>query len=236
VHTLSYGAENNSAGWLDGLAAIPRTEVAYTASVRENEGTCLARLAQVWNFRLSPEMEGRVLGFGRRLIEWNARVNLTGAQSVAEVMGEHVVDSFAMASLVPPGSSVVDVGAGGGLPGIPFAILRPDARLVVVEPRAKRIAFLRTVVRELQLASTEVLRERADALDRGAFDVAASRATFPPEEWLGIGLGLVRPGGLVLIFAGDAWAPDNSSLRATNEIRYATATGRSRWLGAFCST
>jgi len=137
-----------------------------------------------------------VLGFGRRLIEWNARVNLT-ARSRWPSDGEHVVDSFAMASLVPPGSSVVDVGAGGGLPGIPFSILRPDARLVVVEPRAKRIAFLRTVVRELQLASTEVLRERADALDRGGFDVAASRATFSAEEWQW--LGRISLGGEAMI-------------------------------------
>jgi 16S rRNA (guanine527-N7)-methyltransferase len=204
--------------------------------VREDEATCLARLVQEWKFPLSPEIEGRVLRFGRHLMEWNARVNLTGAQSVAEVMGEHVVDSFAMARLVPPGSSVVDVGAGGGLPGIPFSIARPDARIVVVEPRAKRVAFLRTAVRELQLANCEVLRERADALERGSFDVAASRATFSPEEWLGIGLGLVRAGGLVLVFAGDAWSPDNSSLRTINEVRYATASGRGRWLGAFCST
>jgi 16S rRNA (guanine527-N7)-methyltransferase len=169
-------------------------------------------------------------------MEWNERVNLTGAQSLAEVMGEHVVDSFAMASLVPPGASVVDVGAGGGLPGIPFAIMRPDTRLVAVEPRAKRVAFLRTAVRELQLGSAEVRRERAVALDRGGFDVAASRATFSPEEWLAIGLGLVRPGGLVLVFARDAWIPGNAELRATGEVRYTTATGRGRWLGAFCST
>lgn len=210
--------------------------MAYTAPVREDEAAGLARLAQGWEFPLAPEMEKHVLGFGRRLMEWNARVNLTGAQSVAEVMGEHVVDSFAMARLVPPGSSVVDVGAGGGLPGIPFSIMRPDTRLVVVEPRAKRVAFLRTVVRELQLANCDVLRGRDDALERGSFDVAASRATFSPEEWIGIGLSLVRPKGLVLVFAGDTWSHEDSALCAATEVRYATAAGRSRWLGAFCST
>jgi 16S rRNA (guanine527-N7)-methyltransferase len=155
---------------------------------------------------------------------------------VAEVIGEHVVDSFAMARLVPRGSSIVDVGAGGGLPGLPFAITRPDARVTVVEPRAKRVAFLRTAVRELQLASTEVVCERAGGLDQGGFDVAASRATFPPEEWLGLGLSLVRPEGLVLVFAGQAWRPENSSLRTSAALSYLTASGRSRWIGAFCST
>jgi 16S rRNA (guanine527-N7)-methyltransferase len=169
-------------------------------------------------------------------MQWNSSVNLTGARSVTEVIAEHVVDSFAMGRLVPPGSSVVDVGAGGGLPGLPFAITRPDARLTLVEPRAKRVAFLRTATRELQLKNAEVVRERAGGLEPGGFDVAASRATFPPDEWLDLGLGLVRPGGLVLVFAGQAWRPDNPSLSTSAALAYQTANGRGRWIGAFCST
>jgi 16S rRNA (guanine527-N7)-methyltransferase len=210
--------------------------VAYTEPVHEDEAACLAKLTEKWKFPLTPEVVARVLGFCRLLMEWNAGVNLTGARSVAEVVGEHLVDSFAMARLVPPGSSVVDVGAGGGLPGLPFAITRPDARVTVVEPRAKRVAFLRTAVREFQLASTEVVRERAEVLGRGGFDVAASRATFPPEEWLGLGLRLVRPGGLVLVFSGQEWHPDELSLHTSDALNYATASGRSRWIGVFCST
>lgn len=202
----------------------------------DDEAACLARLAEEWRLPLTPEMVGRVLEFCRLLMQWNASVNLTGSRSVAEVIGEHVVDSFAMARLVPPGSSLVDVGAGGGLPGLPFAITRPDARVTLVEPRAKRVAFLRTAVRELQLASIEVVRERAGGLDPGGFDVAASRATLPPEEWLGLGLGLVRHDGLVLVFAGQAWHPENSALRTCDALSYTTASGRSRWIGSFCST
>ena len=217
-------------------SALSAGKVAYTAPVREDEAACLARLAEEWKFPLAPEMAERVLGFCRRLMEWNAGVNLTGARSVAEAIGEHVVDSFAMARLVPPRSSVVDVGAGGGLPGLPFAIVRPDARLTVVEPRAKRVAFLRTAVREFQLTSVDVARERVDGLDRRDFDVASSRATFPPKDWLGLGLGLVRPEGLVLVFAGQAWRLEDSSLRAASALEYVTASGRRRWIGAFCST
>ena len=210
--------------------------MAYTGPVLDDEAACLARLAEEWRLPLTPEMVGRVLEFCRLLMQWNASVNLTGSRSVADVIGEHVVDSFAMARLVPPGSSLVDVGAGGGLPGLPFAITRPDARVTLVEPRAKRVAFLRTAVRELQLASIEVVRERAGGLDPGGFDVAASRATLPPEEWLGLGLGLVRHDGLVLVFAGQAWHPENSALRTCDALSYTTASGRSRWIGAFCST
>jgi 16S rRNA (guanine527-N7)-methyltransferase len=196
----------------------------------------LACLAEKWNFPLAADVAHRVLGFVQLLMTWNARVNLTGARSAAEIVGEHVVDAFAMARMVPTGSSVVDVGSGGGLPGLAFAILRPDARVTLVEPRAKRVAFLNTVVRELQLAETAVFRGRADAMVAAAFDVAISRATFPPAEWLGIGLDLVRPHGIVLVLAAETWVPGDSALRATNEVRYATAGGRGRWIGAFCST
>lgn len=207
--------------------------MAYTAPVREDAAACLARLAEEWNFPLTPEMVTRVLGFCRLLMEWNTGVNLTGARSVAEVVGEHVVDSFAMARLVPFGSSLADVGAGGGLPGLPFAIIRPDSRVTVVEPRAKRVAFLRTAARECQLTTTEVLRQRAEGLGRSGFDVAASRATFPPEEWLGLGLGMVRPEGSALVFSGKEWRPENSAVRMCDSIGYTTASGRSRWIGAF---
>jgi len=218
------------------LVAPFRDEVAYTGTVIDDEMACLARLAESRGFPLAAETCAAVTRFCRLLMQWNSGVNLTGARSVAEVIGEHVVDSFAMARLVPAGSSVVDVGAGGGFPGLPFAIARPDARVVLVEPRAKRVAFLRTAVRELQLKNAEVVRERADELDRGGFDVATSRATFPPEEWLDLGLGLVRPGGLVLVFSGQAWRPEISSLRTYDAIGYVTASGRGRWIGAFCST
>jgi len=94
-------------------SALSIAEVTYTGFVREAEAACLARLAEDWGLPLTPEMAGRVLGFCRLLVQWNSGVNLTGAQSVAEVIGEHVVDSFAMARLVPQGSSLVDVGTGG---------------------------------------------------------------------------------------------------------------------------
>src|SRR6185295_9811748 len=107
-------------------------------------------------------------------------INLTGARTLDELAADHLPDAFALAEAVPPGAALVDVGSGGGLPALPFAVLRPDVRLTLVEPRAKRVAFLRTAVRELGLAGELVAGHAAD-LPAGAFDVAASRATFPPE-------------------------------------------------------
>jgi 16S rRNA (guanine527-N7)-methyltransferase len=152
----------------------------------------------------------RLEQFFRLLLVWNARINLTGAQSMAALAAEHLPDALALDRLVPPRARLVDVGTGGGLPALPFALLRPDVALTLVEPRAKRVAFLRTALRELEVSATIQagrIEERPGA-ERGTFDVSASRATFPPEEWLPIGRGLVRAGGLVVLFLSTPVPPE----------------------------
>jgi len=196
----------------------------------------LARLAQEWNLEFSDETCGLLLAFVGRLMAWNARINLTGAKSARDLIGEHLVDSFAMTRFLSIGCSVVDVGAGGGLPGIPLAVLRPDIQLTMVEPRAKRVAFLRTASHELGLRQARILRCRCDELQGQSFDVCASRATFPPDEWIGMGLALARDGGLVLVFASQPWQPENPGMRLVNSVLYTSGSGRTRWIGAFCST
>jgi 16S rRNA (guanine527-N7)-methyltransferase len=158
-------------------------------------------LARRWQSTSETEGLRRLDRFCARLLEWNARINLTGARDLATLREEHLPDAFAMAQVVPAGSAVIDVGSGGGLPAVPFACLRPDCAVTLVEPRAKRTAFLRTVTRELGTPTT-VVEGRLEALDpdQHRHDVASSRATFAPEEWLALAPRLVRPGGLVLVF------------------------------------
>jgi 16S rRNA (guanine527-N7)-methyltransferase len=171
--------------------AVPKGDVSTQALA---EG--VSALAASFSQEIDPTTVERVATFGELLLRWNARINLTGARNSEELLREHFPDSFAMAALVPLASSLVDVGSGGGLPALPFSLLRPDVSLTVVEPRAKRVAFLRTAVRELGLAVTVVSGRAEEVNER--FSVASSRATFPPPEWLSVGSALVRPGGEVL--------------------------------------
>jgi 16S rRNA (guanine527-N7)-methyltransferase len=128
---------------------------------------------------------------------WGARTDLTsarGPEALAEVL---FLDALVLAdpSLVPEGVRVVDVGAGAGAPALPLALLRPDLDVTLVEPRRRRVAFLRTAIGQLGLqARARVVEARVDparpALAGVPYDLAVSRATFAPERWLPLGAAL----------------------------------------------
>lgn len=175
-----------------------------------------------------------LLAFARLLLYWNQRINLTAAKSPDDLIAEHIPDSFAMAQLVEFNARVVDVGSGGGLPGIPFALLRPDCPVTLIEARAKRAAFLRTALRELGVANATVISRRMESVTelRHAFDGASSRATFPPTEWLARARSLLVPGGRALAFttpAELARIPDRLAAR----IDYVIRGSAKRVVGAF---
>jgi len=193
-------------------------------------------VAKAWSFALADSMAGRIATYFVELLRWNEKINLTGARSIQELVDEHLDDCFALSRLVPAQSSVVDVGSGGGLPAVPFAILRPDCKVCMVEPRAKRVAFLRSLTRTIKDTSLEVCHGRWDELGSRSFAVAVSRATFAPKEWLGIGARIVEPQGLVVALAAAQDGLASSSARLVQSVEYASRNGTPRWAGAFCFT
>lgn len=170
------------------------------------------------------ELDGPTLEGLARYVDllhtWNARINLTGARSPEEIVREQLPDSFALARVVPSGTRLVDVGSGGGLPAVPFAVLRRDVQLTLTEPRSRRRAFLTTALRELGL--TAALRpDRAEDLPGGAFDGASARAVLPPPEWWVAGKRLVVPGGAVYFFLSSEapWSPP-ADARVVDDVEY----------------
>jgi 16S rRNA (guanine527-N7)-methyltransferase len=198
-----------------------------------DRGDAWQTLAQQLGLGVSADHARSLDAFWSLLLTWNARINLTGAGTREELIGEHLPDSLAMASLVPQGVRVLDVGSGGGLPALPFAVLRPDAAVTLVEPRAKRVAFLRTAVRELGLSVT-VLPDRIEGVTVPEMDVATSRATFPPREWLERARVLAPR---ALVFASRrAEVGEGPGQVVEAELQYETASRHRRWLGLFRST
>ena len=126
----------------------------------------------------------------------------------------HVLNCAVVAELIPDGARVVDIGSGAGLPGIPLALARPDLQIVLVEPLARRVEWLREVVADLELA-VEVERGRAEdvAVRRrweGA-DVVTARAVAPLARLAGWCLPLLRPGGTAARRQGLPAPPPRSS-------------------------
>lgn len=154
------------------------------------------------------------------LVAWNERIDLTAARSADELVDLMLADA---AVLVGPArrlglASWVDVGAGAGAPGLPFALLAPELELTLVEPQAKRVAFLRSVLGSLGRSDVRVLRTRSDALPERGWDGAMSRATLRPAEWLREGGRLSR--GAVAMFVARAEAPARAGLLALDPIEY----------------
>jgi 16S rRNA (guanine527-N7)-methyltransferase len=130
---------------------------------------------------------------------------LLGPREADRLWERHMLNSAVLAELVPDGCRVLDVGSGAGLPGIPLALARPDLVLVLLDPLARRVAWLQEVVAELGLA-VSVYRGRAedpqvrDAL--GGTDVVTARAVAPLGRLAGWCLPLVAPGGRLLAVKG----------------------------------
>src|SRR5471032_302369 len=103
---------------------------------------------------------GRYLG---ELDAWRKRINLTG-DLAPEDLCVHALESVAGVSLIPQGARVLDIGSGGGFPGVPLSIARPDISVTLLEPRSRRASFLRHVVRTVPISNAQVLAERVENL------------------------------------------------------------------------
>jgi 16S rRNA (guanine527-N7)-methyltransferase len=150
---------------------------------------------------------GPALGLAERYAELLAgpgvEQGLIGPRETGRLWDRHLLNCAAVAELVPRPCSLIDLGSGAGLPGIVLAMLLPDVEVVLLEPMARRVAFLEESVRVLGLGNAEVCRGRAeDAAGKLAADVVTARAVAPLERLAGLTLGLVRPGGLVLALKG----------------------------------
>jgi 16S rRNA (guanine527-N7)-methyltransferase len=141
---------------------------------------------------------------------------LVGPREQDRIWDRHVLNSAAMTPLLPRAGSVLDVGSGAGLPGVPLALARPDLSFVLLEPLLRRATFLQEVVAELGLTNVRVRRARAEEVagDERA-DAVVSRAVAPLPKLLGWCLPLTAPGGTVLAMKGDRGADELAAASPT---------------------
>ncbi|MFI1915804.1 16S rRNA (guanine(527)-N(7))-methyltransferase RsmG [Nocardia sp. NPDC020380] len=131
---------------------------------------------------------------------------LIGPREVPRLWDRHILNCAVIGDLIPQGASVVDIGSGAGLPGIPLAIARPDLRITLVEPLLRRTLFLAEFVDAAGLTNVTIVRGRAEQAgvkkEAGGADVVTSRAVAPLAKLAGWSMPLVRDHGRMLALKG----------------------------------
>jgi 16S rRNA (guanine527-N7)-methyltransferase len=147
--------------------------------------------------------------YAELLIRAGVERGLIGPGEAARIWDRHLINSGLVAALLPRSPQgaepigLADLGSGAGLPGIVLAILRPDIAVLLVEPMARRTAFLAECAEELSLGNVQVRRGRAEDLaGQIQADVVTARAVARLDRLAALAAGLARPGGLVLAVKG----------------------------------
>ena len=142
---------------------------------------------------------------------------LIGPREAPRLWERHIMNCVVVADrdagLVPADASVIDVGSGAGLPGIVWAIVRPDLRMTLLEPLLRRATFLEEVCQRLQLGHVTVVRGRAEQAEGLTADIVTARAVAPLERLLGWVFPLVATGGQVVALKGQGAAVEIEAAR-----------------------
>ncbi|WP_298185600.1 16S rRNA (guanine(527)-N(7))-methyltransferase RsmG [uncultured Pseudomonas sp.] len=134
---------------------------------------------------LSPEQHEQLLAYLALLIKWNKAYNLTAVRDPDEMVSRHLLDSLSVVEHVrEAGDNWLDVGSGGGMPGIPLAILFPERQFTLLDSNGKKTRFLTQVKLELKLANLQVIHSRVEAFTpEQPFSGICSRAFSSLEDF-----------------------------------------------------
>jgi 16S rRNA (guanine527-N7)-methyltransferase len=146
--------------------------------------------------------EAKLLAYLALLDKWNRVYNLTAVRDVERMVSHHLLDSLAAVPYFQA-EAVLDVGSGGGLPGIPLAIVRPELQVTLIDSVAKKTAFLLQAKAELGLANLNVVTGRVeDFHPETGFDIITSRAFSDLKEFVTLTRHLLNPGARWLAMKG----------------------------------
>jgi len=142
----------------------------------------LTSLLQAANISLSDQQKQQLVAYVGLLDKWNKAYNLTSVRDPQQMLVRHILDSIVVAPHLE-GARFIDVGTGPGLPGIPLAIVMPDAHFTLLDSLGKRVRFLRQVQHELGLTNIEPVQSRVEAFpSEPPFDGVISRAFASLED------------------------------------------------------
>jgi 16S rRNA (guanine527-N7)-methyltransferase len=132
---------------------------------------------------LAPAQQEHLRAFAEQLRWWNERINLISRQDTSELEIRHILHALAIAkgTTIAPGTRILDLGTGGGLPGIPLAIYYPECTITMIDGTGKKIKAVQAMIDHLALSNANAIHSRAEA-HHGVYDVIVSRAVAPLHE------------------------------------------------------
>ena len=185
----------------------------------------LAARAAEAGIPLTAEQIGQFSVYHEMLLDWNTRMNLTALTAPEDVAVKHIIDSLTAydAALFDGAWTLIDVGTGAGLPGIPLAVYAPHLTVTLLDSLNKRVRFLTEVTAAMGLPNVRCIHARAEeaartAEHRAAYDIAVSRAVARLPVLLEYTLPFVRVGGTLLALKGRAYAEEQKEARRAAEV------------------
>ena len=125
---------------------------------------------------LSGEQQDKLLAYVEMLKKWNKTYNLTALRDESQIISHHLLDSLTLPPYLEGAQTMLDVGSGGGQPGIPAAVCRPDLQITLLDANTKKTSFLQQAAIELELKNVRVVSGRVEAVQGLRADVITSRA------------------------------------------------------------
>ena len=185
----------------------------------------LAARAAEAGIPLTAEQIGQFSVYNEMLLDWNTRMNLTALTAPEDVAVKHIIDSLTAydAALFDGARTLIDVGTGAGLPGIPLAVYAPHLTVTLLDALNKRVRFLTEVTAAMGLQNVRCIHARAEeaartAEHRAAYDIVVSRAVARLPVLLEYTLPFVRVGGTLLALKGRAYAEEQKEARRAAEV------------------
>ncbi|MFC2564737.1 MAG: 16S rRNA (guanine(527)-N(7))-methyltransferase RsmG [Neisseria sp.] len=144
---------------------------------------------------LSGEQQDKLLAYVEMLKKWNKTYNLTALRDESQIISHHLLDSLTLPPYLEGAQTMLDVGSGGGQPGIPAAVCRPDLQITLLDANTKKTSFLQQAAIELELKNVRVVSGRVEAVQGLRADVITSRAFAELADFVNWTTHLLQDGG-----------------------------------------
>jgi len=181
---------------------------------------------------LSQEIVDDFMIYLEQLKMWSKQINLTAITADEDIIIKHFIDSLTIARYINDGNCLLDIGTGGGFPGVPVAIVRPDCMVTCIDSVGKKIVFINHIIRTLKLANVKAHNCRAEDennnIGRGSFDCVVTRAVSDIAEVAALSLPYIKSDGRIILMRGDSGQQELvSAATKLNDIKLSVHTADS---------